>query len=66
LFHFLVKAVARNAFVNSANNRPHVFSNSIVHDMAGGKQGTIEYIVGSEITVSKAKNGTLQVVSEFV
>ena len=42
-----------------------MFLFSIIHDMKGGKQGTIEYVVANEVKVTKTKKGTLQVVSWF-
>ncbi|XP_076801884.1 unconventional myosin-Ic-like isoform X1 [Clavelina lepadiformis] len=55
---FAIETVTKLASIAKKNNDVKVVDNgSIVHDMAGGKQGTIEYAVGQDVSVVKAKNG---------
>jgi len=48
---------------NKSRDVKIVDNRRIMHDMADGKQGCIEYLIGDDISVKKAKNGSLLVVA---
>lgn len=60
---YSIEAVTKIAMISGKETIVKIVSGNLEHEMAGGKKGQIEFLVGQEPSVSKAKNGNLVVVS---
>ncbi|XP_039257416.2 unconventional myosin-Ic-like isoform X2 [Styela clava] len=60
---YSIEAVTKIAILSGKKSEVRIVTKNLAHEMAGGKQGQIEFIVGPEPSITKAKSGNLIVVS---
>uniref|UniRef100_H2YMW8 Myosin motor domain-containing protein n=1 Tax=Ciona savignyi TaxID=51511 RepID=H2YMW8_CIOSA len=55
---FVIETITKLASIAKKDKEVKIVENSsIVHDMAGGKHGRIDYVVGNDVSVTKSKTG---------
>uniref|UniRef100_H2YMW7 Myosin motor domain-containing protein n=1 Tax=Ciona savignyi TaxID=51511 RepID=H2YMW7_CIOSA len=59
---FVIETITKLASIAKKDKEVKIVENSsIVHDMAGGKHGRIDYVVGNDVSVTKSKTGLVVV-----
>ncbi|XP_078484036.1 unconventional myosin-Ic isoform X1 [Ciona intestinalis] len=59
---FVIETITKLARIAKKDQDVKIVDNSsILHDMTGGKQGRIDYVVGNEVSVTKTKTGLVVV-----